>query len=204
METSPADRLANLFTAGSLPSKPTPDQAHIIDQDAAKMAESTKSSWKIPEQAEYPRQVHGERPKPASGADLLTSSDDDDYVAAFTEKTKMKTAKPKWHDRPQPRKMPEADAYGYIKPSRIEAKAPIEFVANGKLAQHIDDQDDELPPPKRRVLPQDDGKGNAVTGHFCVFSLVAKFPYKYMQDGNGRVSRHFFANNKFFERQWDL
>jgi hypothetical protein len=25
-----------------------------------------------------------------------------------------------------------------------------------------------------------------------------------MEDANDRVSKHFFANNKFFERRWDL
>ena len=174
METSPSDRLANLFTAGSLPSKPTSAEAHIIDQDAAKMAGSTKSSWKIPEQAEYPRQVHGERPKPASGTDLLTSSDDDDYVAAFATKPKMQAAKSKWRERPQSKQISEADAHG------------------------------NLPLFHNPILPQHDGKGNAVTGHFCVFTLVAKLPYKYMTDVDGRVSRHFFANDKFFQRQWDL
>jgi len=41
-------------------------------------------------------------------------------------------------------------------------------------------------------------------GHFCVWSLVAKFPYKYMKDPDSKVSRRFFASEKVFERGWHV
>ena len=61
--------------------------------------------------------------------------------------------------------------------------------------------DTTQPLPK---LPVNDVDGNRVTGHFCVFSLVAKFPYKYMKDPSNAVSKGFFAYNKFYERDWDM
>ena len=41
-------------------------------------------------------------------------------------------------------------------------------------------------------------------GHFCIWSLVTKFPYKYMQDPDNKVSRRFFASEKIFERNWHV
>lgn len=41
-------------------------------------------------------------------------------------------------------------------------------------------------------------------GCFCVFNLVTKFPYKYLQDPGDRVSKHFFAGGQIYQRNWDL
>ncbi|RMZ83119.1 hypothetical protein DV738_g1261, partial [Chaetothyriales sp. CBS 135597] len=53
-------------------------------------------------------------------------------------------------------------------------------------------------------LPDRDDQGNPAVGHFCRLALVAKFPYKYLKDPSGEISRHFFANQKFYQRTWDL
>jgi hypothetical protein len=44
----------------------------------------------------------------------------------------------------------------------------------------------------------------AIVGRFCQFGLAAKFPYKYMNDSNDKVSKYFFASNKFYDHTWDL
>lgn len=41
-------------------------------------------------------------------------------------------------------------------------------------------------------------------GQFCIFSQVAKFPYKYMSDPGSIVSRRFFAAEKVYERNWKM
>lgn len=41
-------------------------------------------------------------------------------------------------------------------------------------------------------------------GRFCIFSLVVKFPYKYMRDPNSRVSQRFFSRKKVYERNWKM
>ncbi|KAK5084682.1 hypothetical protein LTR05_005760 [Lithohypha guttulata] len=41
-------------------------------------------------------------------------------------------------------------------------------------------------------------------GRFCVFNLVTKFPYKYLQDPGNRVSKHFFAGGQIYQRNWNL
>jgi hypothetical protein len=56
----------------------------------------------------------------------------------------------------------------------------------------------------RKELATVDKHGNPVVGHFCLLTLVSKFPYKYMSDGEDRVSKRFFAANKFYDRTWDL
>ena len=56
----------------------------------------------------------------------------------------------------------------------------------------------------RKDLPTSDDAGNSVTGHFCVLDAASKFPYKFMNDTDGRVSREFFAAGKFYHRGWDV
>jgi hypothetical protein len=201
METSAEDRFGSLFTSGSKPTPHDPTKPHLFEIEQQTMQQN--SPWTIPEAAQYPRQVRGPAPKPAGGDDLFTSSEDDDYVSAFSKKPTMLSSTKKNQQKPKPRRMPEATARGYAPGAHIEAKGPIKYVPTGNSANPLDDEeeDDE---DGDRPLPSSDKLGNSVTGHFCQFNLVKKFPYKYMVDANDRVSRHFFANNKFFERTWDL
>ena len=136
---------------------------------------------------------------------LTSDEDEDDYVAAFARKNKPKmlTSKKKTSEKARPRQMPEANAFGYPKDAHIEAKAPIRYISKGKSCDIVGDRDDDGESTFLQ-LPTSDKFGNSATGSFCQFNLVKTFPYKYMDDGNDRVSRHFFANNKFFERTWDL
>ena len=202
MATSASDRLANLFGSSNLPPPPTPDQPTFAEQELASMAERS-ANWKIPNTAQYPRKIQGGRPKPAAGGDIYTSSEDeDDYVASFQKKPKMISApaNKKSHKQP-PRKMPETGAFGYQN-AKIPKKGAIAYLEYGNAEEGTNEPDGEV--PVVRGLPEIDDQGNPATGHFCQFGLVAKFPYKYMIDENDRVSRHFFANQRFYERTWDL
>ncbi len=197
METSASDRLANLFGTSQRPARPSTNQPTFAEQELAAMAERS-SKWKVPETAQYPRKVQGQQIRPAAGGDIYTSSEEeDDYVAAFQKKPKMISppAKKKSHKQ-SPRKMPGANAFGYDN-AQVPEKGTIAYVENG-TPEHQDQ------PPVTRDLPKIDDQGNPATGHFCQFGLVTKFPYKYMSDENDRVSRHFFANQKIYERGWDL
>ena len=127
-----------------------------------------------------------------------TSSD----AHTFGEKPQVNIAKQK----SKPRAVPSAGAHGYPADIQREPLIPLQYLPYGKDnldihpakgSNHEDVSEDES-------LLAEDTFGNVCTGHFCVFQLVAKFPYKYMVDGNDRVSRHFFASNKFYDRKWDL
>ena len=201
MDTSVQDRFANLFASGPMPTMPDTSKPHLFEMEQQKIQE--QSAWKIPEVAQTPRQVKGPAPRPAGADDILTSSDDDDYVSAFSHKPKMLTVKKKTPSKAKQTKLPEPNARGYPQNAHIEKKLPINYIPHGKSSEPVQDDDEDTETTSRQ-LPTTDKLGNSVSGHFCVFKLVQKFPYKYMVDSNGRVSRHFFANNKFFERTWDL
>jgi len=202
METSVQDRFANLFVAAPLPANSDTSKPHLFEAEQVRMQQYT--GWKIPEVAQTPRQLRGPAPRPAGGDDILTSEDEeDDYVSAFSQKPKMLTSKKKANQKPKPRKMPEPNAHGYPRDAYVEPQGPIRYIPNGKSSDPVDDEDVDSDSTSLQ-LRTSDKLGNPVTGHFCQFNLVKKFPYKYMVDSNDRVSRHFFANNKFFERTWDM
>lgn len=127
-------------------------------------------------------------------------------MSAFKNKPSMKPPTKQPSTRAKPRVMPEPNAFGYPQNADIESKGPIEYVANGKGSSKHKSKASEAATPDsdHDVLPTSNMQGFAVTGHYCQLHLVAKFPYKYMNDSNDRVSRHFFANNKFYDRTWDM
>lgn len=71
--------------------------------------------------------------------------------------------------------------------------------SGGTYPIELDDQNDSYDSDVEPV-----SSSNELVGQFCIFSQVVKFPYKYMQDPENRVSRRFFANEKIFERSWDM
>ncbi|EXJ55036.1 uncharacterized protein A1O5_12775 [Cladophialophora psammophila CBS 110553] len=201
VSTTPQDRLNQLFSNQALPPAPTPGQPHFSEKELEQKETKEERPWSIPEAPQHPREIKSLRKQhPQRDASILTSSDDDDdYVSAFKQKPSMKPATKT--SQPKPRVMHELNSSGYPN----EPDDPIQYLAKGKsskrnppkdVTEHSDSDNDELPTA--------DGVGNPVAGHFCQFSLAAKFPYKYMNDVNDRVSRHFFASNKFYNRTWDL
>jgi hypothetical protein len=197
METSAEDRFASLFTSDTKPSASTNDGPSLYEREHPATPEP--KVLKTPEKAQEPRRVPGPRPNPGAANDVLTSSDDDDYVAGFSRKPTMQGTRMKKSKRTTPKKSP--------KPSHNEATRDGAATSlgspKGKITKAmVDDLDTE--DDSDRLLATMDTLGNPVTGHFCQFNLVKRFPYKYLDDTNDRVSKHFFANDKFFERTWDL
>ncbi|EXJ85621.1 hypothetical protein A1O1_05987 [Capronia coronata CBS 617.96] len=194
--TAARDRLNQLFAGQSRPSPPPADQRHFSELELEKKKVEDHQSWTIPPTAQYPRQVKSP-PQPTRNVDCLTSSDEDDYVSAFKPKVSMKSPSEK-PGRPK----------GNIGDSHSEGMAHMEYFPNGKVSSKLKAKDDasmeDEPEVYDAALPASDVQGHPATGHFCQFSLAAKFPYKYMNDSNDRVSRRFFAQNKFYERTWDL
>lgn len=180
MTTPAQERLAALFGSARLPTPPPADMKTFAEKEL-EVQMAGQSSWTIPDQAEYPRTHSGPAPKPANNTELLTSSDgDDDYVAAFSKKPKMKPA-------------------GHSKSGRYAEKSKGPSRWTNKNAENS-----KATEGPHGGLPVADKHGNPAVGHFCSFGLVAKFPYKYIDDSNDRVSRHFFANGKIYTRTWDL
>jgi hypothetical protein len=161
-----------------------------LEQKAAKDQQPT---WKIPATAEYPRKIIPP-PKP-TGTDVLSSSEDeDDYVGAFRQKPSMISPTKqltKSKSNPKDTHIDPNRAIEYIPQGKVSAKAVKEHVV---LESSNDNEG----------LPTSNTQGAPVIGHFCQFFLAAKFPYKYMNDRNDRVSKRFFADNKFYNRTWDM
>ena len=203
MSTAPKDRLNQLF-AGKLPSeRASSTEPHFSEKELEekKLRDQQPKKWEIPAAAEYPRKIKKPAaPQPSN--DLLTSSDDDDYVNAFAHKPSIKTQSA----NSKCRVMPEPNAFGYPKDAPIESKASIEYIPTGKKSsKNASKASSEGPKPlDTSCSPLEYGSQPPVTVQFCQFTLAAKFPYKYMNDSNDRVSRHFFASNKFYSRMWNL
>ncbi|ETI28259.1 hypothetical protein G647_00708 [Cladophialophora carrionii CBS 160.54] len=201
--TNPQTRLDRLFANSPLPPAPTPGKPHFAEKELAEKKAKEEPPFRIGSTAEYPRQIKPTQKEGVQQArDILTSSDEDDYICAFKKKPSMKV--PSKDVKSKPRKVPEPGAFGYPKGAVTEPKGPNEYLARGKSSKRNFTDSVNEPDSDDDHLPTADVHGNPAVGHFCQFSLAAKFPYKYMNDTNDRVSRHFFASNKFYSRSWDL
>lgn len=176
------DRLNALLKAQNIPSpaRPIPGEKTFAEKelDAVK---ARQAAWSNPPTVNDAQKVTTSEPNHYEPE--MSSDNDDEYAAAFTKKPVMKNSTTGKRRGGNP-----AQTSG-SRNSRNRRQGPEHF-----------DTDEEF----REELPRADKHGNPITGHFCVFGLVSKFPYKYMEDGNDRVSRHFFAYGKFFDRTWDL
>jgi hypothetical protein len=186
MPTSKLDRLNKLFESDQRIAQPDHDKPHIADLDFTPKTSTNKQAiadtapaeetWKMPEISQYTSKITRPPPTTRQDLDLLTSSDEDEYVAAFSSKPTVK--------KPPINILPGGKPRRGDRQSRTMRRENLMVSAN-ELSDH-------------------DVDGNPLTGHFCPLALVAKFPYKYMVDTNDRVSRHFFAQNKFYQRNWDV
>jgi hypothetical protein len=122
-----------------------------------------------------------EHTTPKSEQILSISDEEDDYVAVFASKAASK---------PQP-----------VKKTRKKAPRSGPVPSLNRPMHHASGLNAASRPSR---LPTSDSFGRPAVGHFCGLNLTAKFPYKYIDDADGTVSRHFFANGKFYERTWDV
>lgn len=69
--------------------------------------------------------------------------------------------------------------------------------SGGLAATQIDTKDDS-----RNKEPK--SASNELVGRYCHFMLLTKYPYKYLQDPDDRVSQRFFAAEKVYQRNWTM
>lgn len=193
MTTSPEDRLSALLSGQHL-TKATPPapgertfaekelesqtarQAAWYESRPALKAQEVNLPQSQPTTVPAAQSLAHPEPPPQTYQPLNSDSEnDDDYVAAFAKKPVMKA--------------PKSGRRGGKQSGPFRGERKEDFATDKEV---------------RKELATADEHGNPVTGHFCVLALVAKFPYKYMADGNDRVSRKFFAADKFYQRSWDL
>lgn len=183
MPTSKLDRLNKLFEGDKriaqvgLKKPQIPDFDYIApnNKQATLDGAPAEESSRIPQVALYPRKITPTPSPPGPELALTTSSDKCEYLATFPSKPSPKKPQIKF---------------------RSGGKSERGFQGSARKRENLTASANEL--------CHQDVDGNALTGHFCPLALVAKFPYKYMVDTNDRVSRHFFAHNKFYERKWDM
>ena len=198
--TSAQERLNRLFENSPRPPLPTLGQPHFSEVELEEKRLKDEQPRKSQFTAEYPRQIKSLQ-KMQPDRDILTSSDDD-YASLFSKKPSMKPVK---KTQSKSRKMHESNASSYPEDPAHDPKGPVEYLAKGKWSkQKASRTADDLSDSDDGMHPSGDGDGNSVVGRYCQFNLAAKFPYKYMNDPNDRVSRHFFAANKFYNRKWDV
>ena len=181
MTTPGRARLAALFKDTPLPAPPPVGTKTFAEQDL----EAQLAAQANPTQAFRLQQTHIQPPpQPQSKVEMdpLTSSDEeDDYVAAFKSKVTMKPAS-----------------------SMLSGNGGSAISKQSPQSRTKRDENLDLDEGLSKGIPRLDKRGRPAIGHFCLFNLVTKFPYKYMNDANSRVSRHFFADGKIYKREWDL
>ena len=198
MPTSKLDRLNKLFGGQrrSAFAERDPSRPHVSDLDLAQnsstetatpnkqppagMAKPQQQPWKVPDVAQYPRRVAQPPARTGRDVDQISSDEDDEYLRAFSAKPEPKPVAKRASQSTGGRRG-TSDRHTSLEASATE---DCKFGPNG--------------------LPIQDGEGNDCRGHFCPLTLVAKLPYKYMTDRNDRVSKRFFADNRFYKRTWDM
>ncbi len=191
MPTSKADRLNKLFERDSLPPPPDPQKAHIADTEIISKMQPAQQAWKVPNVAQTPRRVTRSPPRTGRDIDQLTSSDDDEYISAFK---KMPIAKPETTVKPRKKTYTSGGSKNDGKPkAKIGSNSSTNATAKTEANSGNDDGVSDV-----------DRDGQPLVGRFCPLMLVTKFCYKYMDDPNDRVSKHFFASGKIWNRIWDM
>ncbi|KAJ9620758.1 hypothetical protein H2204_012168 [Knufia peltigerae] len=185
MSTSPQSRLDRLFAGKPLPTPPVPGELHFSEKE---LKEISQKPCQTPAAEQCPQNVPTlPTSQPTPAADVWSSSEDeDDYVAAFKSKPSMKA------QNQQPTKESE-----HVSTIAKSSGASIYKSSNPSMLEPA--AHDNV----KSVLDSNEQQGK-VTGEFCQFFLTAKFPYKYMNDGDDKVSKRFFAANKFYNRDWDI
>jgi hypothetical protein len=191
MPTSKADRLKTLFEGDSLPSPPEPNQPHIADTEIIANMPSQQQPWQVLKEAQVPRKITQSQHQTGRSLEQLTSSDDDEYIRAFK---KTPTAKPEAPSKKTKKK--SSNSARTFPGEQAKSKVRSEDIKSKARNERIEEKDDGIPTA--------DEDGNPLIGRFCPFSLVTKFCYKYMNDPNDRVSKHFFASGKIWERTWTM
>lgn len=191
MPTSKAERLSRLFEGDSLPPLPDPTTSHIADTEIISKLRPVQQPWQVPKVAQVPRKIPRSPPRTGRDLDQLTSSDDDEYVRAFRKAPALKPENTV--------KVGKKNSIlsGYHPNEQPKAKVRGESGSDAITRSEANDEQDD-------GFSKADRDGHPLVGRFCPLMLVTKFCYKYMDDPNDRVSRHFFASGKIWNRTWDM
>jgi hypothetical protein len=190
MPTSRADRLDKLFQRDSLPPHPDPNQPHIADTEMISKMQPAQASREVPTVAQKPNKVTKPPPQTSRDIDQLTSSDDDEYIRAFQKMPVIKIETGKKDGK----KTSKSSDHGQKEKPHAKVRPQTARASEGRKVN----QD------RGNSMPNAEGDGYPLIGRFCIFTLVTKFCYKYMDDPNDRVSKHFFASGKIWNRKWDM
>lgn len=181
MTTSAQDRLKILLPNRPKLANPNIDDLHFSEKELLDYRQrQQKAAHPLPDQIDQ---------------DPGSSADEDDFVRA------QAPVKPRTKPNNNPsRGSKNAQAQQRYVPGTVPDQVvslPEGDWEGGLPAAQVDDDGDH-----RRREP---GSSNhECIGHFCIWSLVAKFPYKYMRDPDNKVSRRFFASEKIYERNWQV
>ena len=182
MAASAQARFDKLFANKSKPEKPKQDDLHFSERELLAYQQRQQKTATFPSN----HIIHDEKP----------CAEEDESVRAQAP-AKPNQEKPSHND-------PQATQLGNRQQVHVPRTNPDQVVylpkgvwRGGLAATQIEDDG-----PQRDIEPVSSSYERI--GHFCVWPLVAKFPYKYMQDPEGKVSRRFFASEKIFERNWKV
>ena len=205
MFTTPADRFATIFASRAKPALPDPSLPHIADTELQK-PEPVRPEAPIPFEVPAVPQVKRKSTKPnrQDVHDIISSSEkEDNYVDALKSGAKPTILDLSTSNGGMNRRKAAFRALENPDDAQLDSSAAVNDSNHGiKMKTYTDLNDDDMTSDFK--LPMKDADGFKVTGHFCIFSLAAKFPYRYMKDPNDQVSKRFFASNKFYAREWDV
>lgn len=196
MPTSRIDRFNKLFEGDQLPLPPEKDEPRVPDTEAwgGLEARSPPRSARVNSlpsrqqmQACISNNARMGRTVSYDDSDHDDYDDDDDdddeYVRAFSQKGTPSTQKKHKETKP-------ALAARHQASKAAPLRGTHRSTANDDITDnHSINLDDSIKP---------------LSGRFCLFGLVTKFCYKYMDDPDDCISKKFFAAGKIWQREWDL
>ncbi|KIW15356.1 hypothetical protein PV08_05402 [Exophiala spinifera] len=205
MNTSPQTRLNRLFAGKPLPTPPVPGELHFSEKE---LKENIEQSRKTPATVQHPQKAPSPpKPQSTSATDGWSSADDDDdSVAAFRPKPSMKAPTQQPDQKLTSRTILESTARASREGVSTEAESSSGSVCQSNNPSKVmaDEKQGSIAHGQIQSIPDSEEQNPETTRQYCQFLLAAKFPYKYMNDGDDRVSKRFFANNKFYNRDWDI
>lgn len=195
MAPSRLERLNMLLGSEDRPPLPDPATLHIADQDLLP-ASDTRPVFSSSTTASYPRTIPKPAPPPPDRRDIdqISSSDDDEYVAAFKE-----SSRPKIDLQPAQKTVKNKKKKKGTSASSQSAARTYDESSVTTIAGHA--------PARSRSSSTSStySEHGTVTGTFCPLVLASKFPYKYLRtDTSDKVAKRFFDEGKFWRRPWKM
>lgn len=199
MEPSRVDRLDLLFEGDHRPPLPDPSKPHIAEQDLAASLKSMLIQTQVPTTASCPRDLTRPALLPENNDknDQIHSSEEDEYLAHFVEKSKPKLNPKLGQSKSSNQKNAKSSASRKSKFQNCR-KAGLEAYS-GNTSKH------ESAYSRSTTTPSTYSEEGFLIGSFCPLLAVSRFPYKYIgEDAGDRVAKLFFDQGKFWSRAWQM